>query len=130
MPAYRFTLSNSYWRDKASELIARAPEGYRVTIDAPKRTNDQNEMMWALLADIATQCNWHGRKLASDDWKLIFLSGLRHELRVVPNYAGDGFIPLGFSSSRLSKEDFSNLIELILAYGAKHGVKFNERDAA
>lgn len=130
MPAYRITLWNDERRAQAKALIDRAPVGYRVDFSEPKRTDDQNAAMWAALADIAMQAKWHGQNLTSDDWKLIFMSGLNHELRVVPNLAGDGFIPLGFSSSRLSKADFSQLLELIYAWGAQNGVQFKEREAA
>lgn len=130
MPAYRLTLWNDERRKQAKELIDKAPAGYRVDFSEPKRTDDQNSHLWAALADVAMQAKWHGRKLTSEDWKLIFMSGLNHELRVVPNFNGDGFIPLGFSSSRLSKADFSQLIDLIYAWGAQNGVQFKERETA
>jgi hypothetical protein len=45
---------------------------------------------------------------------------------MVPNIDGNGFINLGRSSSDLSKAEFSDLIEIIFAFGAKHGVVFAE----
>jgi hypothetical protein len=44
----------------------------------------------------------------------------------VPNLDGDGFVNLGRSSSDLSKEEFSDLLALIEAWGAKHHVQFND----
>jgi hypothetical protein len=69
---------------------------------------------------------WHGQKLSPDDWKMLFLSALKQEMRMVQNLSGNGFISLGRSSSSLSKEEMSNLLELIMAWGAEHGVRFNE----
>jgi hypothetical protein len=70
--------------------------------------------------------SWHGQKLSADDWKMLFLSALKQEMRLVQNLSGNGFISLGRSSSDLSKEEMSNLLELILAWGAEHGVMFQK----
>ena len=47
-----------------------------------------------------------------------FLDGLKRELRVVPNLDGTSFVNLGRSSSDLTKQEMSDLIELIAAFGA------------
>jgi hypothetical protein len=44
---------------------------------------------------------------------------------MVPNIDGNGFVSLGRSSSDLSVGEMSDLIELILMFGAKHNVKFH-----
>jgi hypothetical protein len=51
-----------------------------VEFKAPKRSLPQNDRMWAMLTDVATQLPWHGIKLSPDDWKLIFLDALKREL--------------------------------------------------
>lgn len=79
-----------------------------------------------MLTDVATQLTWHGQRLTPDDWKLVFLSSLKQEMRLVPNIDGNGFVQLGRSSSDLSKEEMGDLFEIIAAFGAKHGVKFLE----
>ncbi len=111
-------------------LVARwasqAPAGTRVHFKSAKRTTDQNSRMWAMLTDVATQLEWHGRRLRADDWKLVFLDGLKRELRIVPNLDGTGFVNLGRSSSDLSKAEMSDLMELIAAFGARHGVQFHD----
>jgi hypothetical protein len=82
--------------------------------------------MWAMLTEIAAQVKWHGVTLKADDFKLIFMDALKRELRIVPNLDGTGFVNLGRSSSDLSKEEMSDLLELIAAWGVSHGVKFND----
>lgn len=119
-------LNGNYTREKAAKWVAGVPNGTRLTFQEPKRSNDQNAKMWCLLSEIAAQLPWHGQKLTPDDYKLIFLDALKREVRLVPSIEGDGFVSLGRSSSDLSKEEMANLIELILAFGAKHDVKFNE----
>ena len=119
-------LASDQLREKASRWVAKAPAFTRVEFKAPKRTLPQNDKMWAMLTEVAEQLPWHGMKLSADDWKLIFLDGLKHELRLVPNMAGNGFVNLGRSSSDLGVSEMANLIELIGAFGASHGVKFND----
>jgi len=117
-------------RQKAARWAAKLPEGTRVEFKAPKRSLPQNDRMWAMLTDLASQVKWHGLRLTADDWKLIFLDALRREVRMVPNLDGNGFVSLGRSSSDLSKAEMTDLIDLISAFGANHGVVFHDGAAA
>ena len=54
------------------------------------------------------------------------MDALHREVRMVPNLDGTGFVNLGTRSSDLSKEEMSDLMEIISAFGASHGVEFNE----
>ncbi len=116
-------------RIKAATWAHKLPWNTRIEFKGPKRTLPQNDRFWAMLTDIAQQLPWHGIKLTPDDWKLIFLDALKREVRMVPNIDGNGFVNLGRSSSDLSKEEMADLMELIAAFGAKHGVVFHEPQA-
>ena len=72
---------------------------------------------------IAEQLTWHGMKLSADDWRLMFLAALGGEMRIVPNIHSNGFVDLGRSSSKLSREEFSDLLAIVDAFAAEHGVK-------
>lgn len=117
-------------REKAKRWIDQAPVGTRVEYKAPKRSLEQNSMMWACLTEVADQVTHHGLKLTTDDWKLIFIDALKRENRIAPNLDGTGFVSLGRSTSDLSKDEMTDMIELILAFGAKHGVTFKDHAAA
>jgi hypothetical protein len=117
-------------RDKISGWAFKAPPGTRVEFKAPKRTIPQNDRMWAMLTDVSHQLAWHGIKLSPDDWKLVFLDALKREVRMVPNIDGNGFVNLGRSSSDLSVGEMSDLMEIIAAFGARHGVAFHDERAA
>src|SRR5690554_6470558 len=115
MPRALIVLNSFIDRARASSLLQRAPAGTRVEFKAAKRSLPQNDRMWAMLTDVASQLEWHGMKLRPDDWKLIFLDALKREVRAVPNLDGTGFVNLGRSSSDLSKEEMSDLMEIIAA---------------
>lgn len=111
-------------RARALDWCAKAPTGTRIEFKAGKRSLPQNSLFWARLGDIATQVEWHGMKLKTSDWKLIFMDALKGELRMVPNINGNGFVNLGRSSSDLTKDEMSDLIEIVGKFGAEHGVQF------
>lgn len=123
-------LANDAFRQKAIDWIRRAPRDTRVEFKGPKRTTPQNDRMWAMLTDLSLQLAWHGQQLTPEDWKLVMLDALRREkseqLRMVPNTDGSGFVPLGTSSSDLSKDEMTDLIEIIFAFGAQQGVEWSE----
>lgn len=133
MTRYLVTLYGSKSRSDAMSYIQKAPAGTRVEFKASKRTMPQNDRMWAMLTDVSRQVPWHGVKLTPDSWKLMFLDSLRREiggeLRIVPNLDGDGFVNLGTSSSDLSKDEMSMLIELVFKFGAERGVVFADDKA-
>ena len=130
MSRYLISVRNDADRERASKWAQGAPAGMRIEFKETKRTLPQNDRLWAMLTDVATQLPWHGVKLSPNDWKLLFLDSLKRELRMVPNLDGDGFVTLGRSSSDLSKAEMTDLIELILAFGANHAVVFHDQDAA
>jgi hypothetical protein len=117
------TINREFDRMRAANWINTAPIGTRVEFKASKRSIPQNDLMWSLLTEIATQVEWHGAKYRASDWKLIFLDALGKENRVAPGIDG-GIVSLGVSSSDLSKEEMSDLLELIQAFGAGKGVIF------
>lgn len=114
-------------RQKAINWIKSAPKETRVEFKEPKRTLPQNDRMWSMLTDIAEQKTYHGLKLDTNSWKLIFLDGLNRETRIVPNLDNDGFVQLNQSSSKLSKSEMTDLIELMFAWGAENGVTFHDQ---
>ncbi len=113
-------------RRLCEQYIARTMPGDRVEFKRSRRSLPQNARMWAMLTDVSRQLPWHGVKLPPDDWKLIFLDALKREVRTVPALDGRGFVNLGRSSSDLSKEEMSDLMELIAAFGTQHGVVFSD----
>ena len=121
-----FVLCNDQIRNKAIQRIRSAAKDTRVSFAEPKRSVEANAKMWAMLTDIASQKAWHGLRLSAEDWKTLFMDALDREARLVPNLDGNGFVNLGRSSSDLSKAEFSDLIEIISAWGAANGVVFHD----
>jgi hypothetical protein len=119
-------LSGQGAKAKAISWIERAPWNTRVEFKGPARSLPQNSRMWAMLSDFATQVEHGGRKYDAGSWKEIFMHALGKETTFVPNLDGTGFVPLGLRSSDLSKQEMSDLIELLFAEGARRGVQWSD----
>lgn len=124
-----FVLAHAEARRRAVMALQNAPDGYVVKIQPPTRSLEQNAALWGALSDVADQVEWYGRRLTAEDWKHIFTASLRKQ-DVVPGLDG-GFVVLGVSTSKMTRAEMSDLLELIHAFGAERGVRFNdEREAA
>lgn len=117
-------------RARLIDHVSRAPLGFRVECKRSKRSTPQNARLWAMLTDISQQLVWHGVRMEPEDWKLVFMAGLNQELRMVPNIEGNGHVQLGRSSSKLTKEEMSDLMALIEAFAAREGVTLHDGDKA
>lgn len=102
---------------------------WEVVIREPRRSLSQNDKLWPMLRDVAGQCQlvidgeltW----AKPEDWKDVFTAALRHHQRVARGIDG-GVVFLGLSTSKMRKREFSDLVELIYAYGAEHQVRWSD----
>lgn len=105
-------------------LIDQAPQDAVLTIKPATRSGEQNAKMWAMLSDVS-RAKPEGRDMPPDLWKSLFMAACGHRVRFEPGIDGEGVVPLGFRSSRLTKAEMSELIECIGEYGARHGVTWS-----
>jgi hypothetical protein len=78
-----------------------------------------------MLGDVSKQVDWYGKHLSAEDWKHVFSASLR-KLAVVPNLDGTGFVALGLSTSRMTKAEMGDLMEIMGAFGAERGVVWSD----
>lgn len=112
-------------RSQIATWSRNVPVGTTVEFRAPRRSLDQNSLMWSLLGQISKEVVWYGQKLSSEDWKDVLTASLRRT-RVVPGIDAGSFVPLGMRTSQMTKQELADLIELIYAFGAEKDVKFRE----
>lgn len=112
-------------REVAAVLIEKAPDGAVMSITPPRRTNDQNARLWAMLSAVS-RAKPEGRTLTPDVWKCLFIHSLDHEQRFEMALDGRGFVPMGFRSSRMTKAQFSDLFAVIEEYAARHGIDLGD----
>jgi hypothetical protein len=122
---YTVRLTGPTQREYAKRLIDAAPDYAVVTVRAGDRTLDQNAKMWAMLSDIA-RAKPENRSWTPEVWKAAFLHCLGHQVQFAEGLDGSGPFPLGFRSSKLSKAQMSDLLDVITEYGTRHGVQWSD----
>lgn len=112
-------------RARVANWARGVPVGTTVEFRAPRRTLDQNALMWSLLEQISKQVEWFGKMRSSEDWKDLATAALRHA-EFVPGITPGTLVPLGMRTSQMTKQELADLIESLYAFGAERGVKFRE----
>jgi len=93
------------------------------------RSLPQNSKQWAMYTDIAEQLLWHGNTMSKEDWKILLTNEWKPQT-IVPSISGHGFCVLNASTSKSSKKEMSDLIEIVYAFGSNSGVKWSEASLA
>ena len=98
--------------------------------DAAK-SRDQEEKYHAMIGEIAKQAQHLNAKWDSESWKRLLVdqfckdNGLKTGA-VIFNLAGDGIVQLGMQTRNFTKEQASEFVEWLHAWGAEHGVTFEQ----
>lgn len=108
------------------DLVTMALPGGEVlvSLSRSRRSTEANRKMWPMLRDVSRQVQWHGVTLAPVEWKDVFTAALKGQ-KLVPGLDG-GLVVIGGHTSRMSREDFSDLIESLYAFGTEHAVVWSE----
>lgn len=116
----------SVW-DMVCKALGKGP--VEVVLQRPKRSVSQNSKMWPMLHDVSTQRQLviNGQLVWAnpEDWKDVFTAALKQDQRMAMGIDG-GVVVLGMRTSQMRKQEFSDLIELIYAYGSEHGINWSE----
>lgn len=127
-----YILTSPKQRAFVANLVASLQRGWRIEIKGPKRTVDQNSLMWVWLSAYADQATYHGEKLAAGDWKDLFTGALKaaqNGLRIVPGLEG-GLMVLGLRTSDMTVAEMADLITFMQSKAGDFGVVLDDADAA
>lgn len=104
-------------------IAAVSKGGWALELRPARRSDEQNDALHGLIAQIMKQRTHHnGIRMDKALWKATFMQALGEEVRFVPTLDGRNIFPLGLRTSALSKERFSDLMEIILAWCAQEGL--------
>ena len=122
-------LMGSVW-PKVKEALATGKHLILEIKDAGK-SREQEEKYHAMLGEIAKQAQHLGSKWDSESWKRLLVdqfckdSGIKTGV-VIPNLSGDGIIQLGFQTRKFTKEQATEFVEFLHAWGAEHGITYSQ----
>lgn len=130
MQKNQYKLFSPRQRSLAIEAVRNAPEHYLVEIKPRTRSIDQNALLWRLLTITSRHVTWsvNGQEsiLSADEWKDVFTASLHQEQRIARGIRG-GFVMLGKSTSRMSVDQMTQMIEFIYSFLAEQGVVVDEQ---
>ncbi len=112
-------------RSQIATWTRNVPFGTTVEFRAPRRSTDQNALMWSLLTQISKKVEWFGKMRSAEDWKDLSTAALRGA-DFVPGITPGTIVPLGMRTSQMTSAEISDLIESLYAFGAERGVQFRE----
>lgn len=124
-PVRAYQAMKAAWAHAKPLLMA----GHRLVVEVrPERRSDaQNRLLHATLADIAAQKEWAGAKRDVDTWKrLLTAAWLRargEHIEVLPALDGHGVEIVFRKTSQLTKAECAELSEFVMAWAADNGIK-------
>lgn len=129
-----FVLAHAGARSRAAAAVVNAPVGYHVTIRPPSRTLDQNAAQWPYLVAFSEQLKWpvNGAMtvLTPDEFKDVLTAAFQGEtVRLAQGMSG-GVVMLGLRTSKMSRRQFSEWLEFLIATAAMRGVSVYDEVAA
>ena len=95
-----------------------------------QRSTEQNDRLHALLSDIASQKQWAGQWLSVEEWKRLMVAAWDRaegrSARMFPSIDGQGFDVIYQRTSRMNKQEMTELIEYATSWAIEQGIKLQE----
>ena len=112
-------------------LIALETKQLSMEIKATGKSREQEEKYHAMIGEIAKQAIHMGAKWDAEDWKRLLVWQYLKDCgqnggKVVPSLDGTGIVQLGQQTRKFTKEQASEFVEWLHAWGAENGVIFEQ----
>jgi len=113
---------------KVKEALASGKQ-LTLEIKTASKSRVQEEKYHAMIGEIAKQTQHLGAKWDAESWKRLLVDQFCRDSDiktgvVIPNLSGDGIVQLGFQTRKFTKEQASEFVEWLHAWGAEHGVVY------
>jgi hypothetical protein len=129
-----FIMAHAIARQNAVRAVQEAPEGYSVTIAEPRRSGAENNLLHALIDEIAKKIEWAGKKRDPEVWKRLLVAAWcrvhGESVEILPALDGHGVDIVPARTSKLTRKECADLIEFVFSWGAEQGIQWEERIAA
>lgn len=98
-----------------------------LTLTRPKRTLDQNRLMWPLLTDFSRQVEHFGNKYSPEQWKDLLTASFVGCTEYAPSLDGKSLVAFGVRTSDWPKDTFSAFIEFMYAEGSDRQIEWSKQ---
>jgi hypothetical protein len=115
------------------KVLTALSAGKQLTLEikTANRSCQQNAKYHAMIDEIAQQAQHLGSKWDAESWKRLLVDQFLKDNGqktgvVIPNLAGDGIVQLGMQTRDFTKEQASEFVEWLFAWGAEHGITYTQ----
>ena len=115
------------------KVISALSAGKQLTLEIKQanKSREQEEKYHAMIGEIAKQAQHLGAKWDAESWKRLLVDQFCRDSNiktgvVIPNLSGDGIVQLGFQTRKFTKEQASEFVEWLNAWGAEHGITYSQ----
>ena len=115
------------------KVLTALTSGKQLTLEikTANRSCQQNAKYHAMIDEIAQQAQHLGSKWDAESWKRLLVDQFLKDNgqktgKVIPNLAGDGIVQLGMQTRDFTKEQASEFVEWLFAWGAEHGITYTQ----
>jgi hypothetical protein len=123
------SLMVSLWPKVLTALNA----GKQLTLEikTANKSREQEEKYHAMIGEIAKQASHLGAKWDAEDWKRLLVDQFIKDInvggsKIIPSLDGTGIVQLGFQTRKFTKEQATEFVEFLLAWGAEHGITYSQ----
>ena len=113
--------------------VLKALQTKQLTLEIKDATKSrhQEEKYHAMIGEVAKQAQHLSAKWDAEDWKRMLVwqfckDQKLNEGKIVPSLDGTGIVQLGQQTRKFTKEQASEFVEWLHAWGAEHGVTFEQ----
>lgn len=113
--------------------VLKALESQQLTLEIKQanKSREQEEKYHAMIGEIAKQSQHLGAKWDAESWKRLLVDQFcrDNDIKtgvVIPNLSGDGIVQLGFQTRKFTKEQASEFVEWLHAWGAENGIVYTK----
>lgn len=118
-----FILAHQTARMRAAQAVAEAPDGWRVTVEPPKRGLDINAALHAKLGEIAERVLWAGQRQDIETWKRLMVGAWsranKEPVVLLPALDGQGIEIVFRRTSAMTQAEVHDLLLFIEAWCAE-----------
>jgi hypothetical protein len=120
----------SVW-PKVKEALASGKQ-LTLEIKAANKSREQEKLYHAMIEEIAKQAQHLGAKWDAEDWKRLLVDQFIKDMngvggsKIIPSLDGTGIIQLGFQTRKFTKEQATEFVEFLFAWGATNGITYSQ----
>jgi hypothetical protein len=128
-----WSVLNSLWHAVIKPAL-QAGQRMVIEVKPETRSNAENNLLHALIDEIAKKLEWAGKKRDPEVWKRLLVAAWcrvhGESVEILPALDGHGVDIVPARTSKLSRKECADLIEFVFAWGAEQGIQWEERIAA